>query len=537
MKKWKFIPLLLIVGILCLSLTGCSGTKKGTEETKKDNSSQNASNNTADTENKGDTIEFPLGETITMSMFAFSSPGAELDKTLAMKQMEEMTNVKWDISVASGVDIAEKRSLEFTGGEYKDVYFKAQFDEATVAKYASEGIIIPLNDLIERYAPNLKALLDERDAWKYITSDDGNIYALPQIIDPEFAVPSLFINQAWLDKLGLDMPATPEDFYNVLKAFKEGDPNGNGKADEIPMFMPSGMADYLLPYYGIPFDGSTMSTYNEAEGTIKYFPTSSEYKEFLRTLTSFYNEGLVNNYFTATWEEQNAFGATEDVMGVFFSYGAYLTVGTEKDEQWPMLMPFYEKSFPSNNGIGYGAFAITDKCENPEIAMKWVDYFYSEEGAKLAWMGVEGESYTLNNDGTYTWNTDGTYGTDIASVRAAATIYGDVNAPCVRPTIFNQGQTNAEELFLLKEREKLKAFYADPYPTLIWTDTEMQEKSMFVSSINPYFLQYEAEVVTGKKDIDASWDEYIATMKSMGVEEMNKIDQAAYERYLAKGNK
>src|SRR5690606_31474844 len=105
-----------------------------------------------------------------------------------------------------------------------------------IASYSANGQIIPLDGMIEAgYAPNLSRLMEEDEGIrKAITSADGHIYSLPNISEADGRISSSWINQKWLDHLGLDMPATVEEFYEVLKAFKERDPNQNGLADEVP---------------------------------------------------------------------------------------------------------------------------------------------------------------------------------------------------------------------------------------------------------------------------------------------------------------
>ena len=195
---------------------------------------------------------FPLEESMTTDMFAYQKTGTDLTKNLAWTTMEELTNMHWDLTLASDGDLDEKRSLEFAGGEYKSVFYKSGISEADAMKYAKDEIVIPLNDLIDQYMPNFKALMDERDGWKYITSSDGNIYSLPQVNDDGCGM-MLFINQVWLDKLGLEMPKTFDEYIEVLRAFKEKDPNGNGESDEIPLYLANGALSQLLPYYGIGF--------------------------------------------------------------------------------------------------------------------------------------------------------------------------------------------------------------------------------------------------------------------------------------------
>lgn len=123
------------------------------------------------------------------------------------------------------------------------MFFGANFTDTELMKYGADGTIIPLNDLIDKHMPNLKALFDKRpDIKAIVTAPDGNIYSLPAGEElgtgqedigsnPDF----LYINQDWLKKLGLNMPTTLQEYHDVLLAFKTKDPNGNGKADEIPL--------------------------------------------------------------------------------------------------------------------------------------------------------------------------------------------------------------------------------------------------------------------------------------------------------------
>ncbi|MGV2788079.1 ABC transporter substrate-binding protein, partial [Clostridium perfringens] len=107
-----------------------------------------------------------------------------------------------------------------------------------LVNYGTDGTILPLEDLIDQYAPNLKALLDRRpDIKSSITAPDGHIYGLPSWEENNLGTNPFFhvINKKWLDKLGLKMPQTLDEYTEALAAFKTQDPNGNGKADEIPL--------------------------------------------------------------------------------------------------------------------------------------------------------------------------------------------------------------------------------------------------------------------------------------------------------------
>lgn len=534
MKK-RFLVLWMVCIMIIGSLAGCSDageeqeSSQGTESSAQGSQAEESSQGAAVEVVNGLSTVFPLEESMTTDMFAYQKTGTDLTKNLAWTTMEELTNMHWDLTLASDGDLDEKRSLEFAGGEYKSVFYKSGITEADAMKYAKDEIVIPLNDLIDQYMPNFKALMDERDGWKYITSSDGNIYSLPQVNDDGCGM-MLFINQVWLDKLGLEMPKTFDEYIEVLRAFKEKDPNGNGEADEIPLYLANGALSQLLPYYGIGFDGNTNATYNGEQ--MEYYPTSEKYKEFLKMARGLSEEGLINNYVLGTWDEQAALGTTQDVLGSLLQWGAYLSVGAEKDEDWPTVVPF-ENTMVPYLGIQFGGLVLTDKCEHPELILQWADYFYSTEGSDLGWLGVDGESYQRNDDGTYTWLTDGAWGADMAEIRDNATLFGDKPWPGLSSKFFDEGQTNPEEKYLYGQREIVKEHFTERFPKLSYTEDELKRKATYEADINPYISQYEAQVISGEVDLDSTWDEYVATLNNMGLQDLISINQAAVSRFYA----
>ena len=536
MKKSMLAFLLALVMVLSL-FAGC-GKQEETpaQETEQSPAAETEQSPAAETEQAPETpaeVSFPLSETYTVDAFAFSNPGNELDKTLTMQVIEERTNIHFNLTLVSEAEREEKLNLSFNSGDYYDVYIKSGISAVDAFKYGSQGVIIPLNDLIDQYMPNLKALLDEQDVWNEITSADGNIYALPQLDGPGMAAPSTFINQKWLDAVGKEMPTTPEAYLDVLRAFVNDDPNGNGEKDEYGIYCPSGAVEYTLPVFGVAMDYNTYSMYDGAD--MIYIPTSEVYKEFLAFWAQAYEEGLINqDCFTATWDDINAIGATSDTLGCIPTWGVYQHVGTERDEDYEPLMPFNgANSIPTSSGVKYGALCITDKCTNPELICKWADYFYCEEGAILARMGVEGETYTVDENNKYHWITDGTWGSDANAVRNSATLYGWYPGPMTKALFFDEGQANPEELFLYQQRLQLLTQAAAPFPSLSWTEDELNEKSVLITTINAYYYEYMAQVITGQLDLEDSWDDYLANMEGMGVARLNEIDKAAYDRWLA----
>ena len=521
MKILKRAVVLFLAAAICIGATACSGPTGSSISQLSEGESKNASSE-ADAPKQ---IEFPLSESVTMSLMAIPNSDINLDDTIAMKKMQELTNLKWDIQTVASSDLTEKRNLLLASNQYPDAFMKAWLDQGTLDKYGRQGTFVALNDLIESYAPNLTKLLGERDGVKQaITSSDGNIYALPEIDMPSVGSTPLFINQGWLDKLGLKMPTSIDEFYDVLSAFKTGDPNGNSKADEIPFINTSWTLTQFYPYFGI----SNFGNLTLIDGELQYLTASDNFKDFLQYCRKIYKDGLLNeDCFTLELDQQKAIGASGDTLGCFFDAGAFLTVGRDRDAGFPAVMPFEEGIFPTSTGCSIGTFAITDACKYPDIAIAWADQWYSEEGGRLAWMGVENETYKINTDGSWDWIV-GEYG-DIGTLRANAGIQGSATHPSVQPDLWMKNMSDPNEAKVNNDRTSIAAAGAKPFPTLHCSDEDNKTIASITADIDPYVEQYIAQVVTGQQELNASWDTYITTLKKMGLEQLMTIYTNAYE--------
>lgn len=482
-------------------------------------------------------VTFPLAETQSYDVFAILNGEYDLADNLAMQSTLEEANMEFNFTSVMGADLTEKRNLLLASGDYPDIFLKSGFTISDMDKYGSQGIFIPLEDLIREYAPNLTALLDERDGWQYLTSNDGHIYSLPEIGRLEGAVTTCWINKKWMDNLGLEEPKSIDDLYNVLKAFKDEDANGNGDAtDEIPLTATDVVKiDLLLPYFGITYDYSTKLAV--VDGALSYVPTSDVYKEYVEFVTKLYQEGILDkNAFTQAHEQQGAIGQAGDVFGCFFDAGAFLTVGRDNDDDYIALKPFEEGTYPLRSGITPGTMVITDACENPETVIAFFDQFYSEEGGITAIMGLEGVTWKLNDAGDWEWILDGEWGSDVGNVRANATIQGAANHPSVWPDFWYDNmsaEVDPDEVYLNGERAALAATGVVPLPVMNYSEEDSMTLATIKTDIDAYIDQYLAQVATGELSLEDSWDEYVATVENMGAGQLMEIYQGAYDAATA----
>lgn len=484
-----------------------------------------------------DEITFPLAETQSYDVFAMLNGEYDLADNLVMQTTLEEANMEFNFTSVMNADLVEKRNLLLASGDYPDIFMKSGFNMSDLNKYGSQGIFIPLEDIIREYAPNLTAVLDERDAWKYLTSSDGHVYSLPEIGRQEGAITTCWINKKWMDNLGLEEPKSIDDLYNVLKAFKEQDANGNGDTtDEIPLTATDAVKpDLLLPYFGINYDYNTKLAV--IDGELTYIPTADVYKEYVEFITKLYQEGILDkNAFTQAHEQQGAIGQANDVLGCFFDAGAFLTVGRDNDDDYIALKPFEEGTYPLNTGVTPGTLVITDYCENPETVVAFFDQFYSEEGGIKAIMGIEGKTWRMNDEGDWEWILDGEYGSDVGTIRASATIQGAANHPSIWPDFWYSNMSenvDPDEVYLNAERAALAETGVVPLPAMNYDEEDSMTLSTIKTDVDAYINQYVAQVATGELTLEESWDEYVATLENMGAGQMLEIYQAAYDAGIA----
>lgn len=500
---------------------------------------------------------FPVSnEKIELTVFA-SKPSTieDLDTNLFTKELEELTNVhlKWQTCTSDG--LKEKRNVLFASGNYPDVLLNADITKAEQMLYGEQGVLIPLNDLIDNYSVEFKRLLDEIDWLRpAITAPDGNIYALPQINECYHCTlgQKLWINQTWLDKLNLKMPATTEEFENVLRAFKEGDPNGNGKADEIPMSAAitgwnTGLEDALLNAF-IYNDGQEDSyRVQMKDGKVEFVPSQEKYKEGLAWIAGLYEEGLIDQAaFTQPADQYKQMGmSTDAVIGVGAGGApiAFTQMGSERMGEYAALPPLTGPDgtcYTAYNPIGLtqGAFAITNANKHPIESIKWIDYLFSEAGTRRANEGREGEEWTVPADGVLgingqqaKWQRAKSLD-DVQNVVWQGMAIGAVTENYRLSEVAGKiGTTEGFESFMYQEtKNKYEGHQPKEFlPDIYILQENLDEMAQLKGPLIDYVEQSAAKFITGAMDIDKDWDSYVDGLKKLKYDRYVEILQSAYD--------
>ncbi|MDF2924201.1 MAG: transporter substrate-binding protein [Paenibacillaceae bacterium] len=489
---------------------------------------------------------FPIvNQPITMTaMGSKMATHAEWKDMKVLNEYAKKTNITIDWQTIPEAGFLEKRNISLAGGELPDIFYRARLTPFDEVNYGSQGILIPLNKLIDQYAPNLKALFAKYpEIKKSITAPDGNIYSLPQVAD--YLAPLIsnkqYINKKWLDQLQLSVPTTTEEYYQVLKAFKEKDPNGNGKDDEIPW---SGEKTAFQIWAGLrgSWGLGTAGDKNPnidigQDGKIRFYTMDPNYKGLLEYLNKLYKEGLIDKEVFTQETPQFLAKGTQGVVG---SINVSNPTGmgpkfTDDYVAMPALKgPNGDHLYSPVNSITQvqGTFAITKNNKHPEATIRWVDYFYGEEGSKFFRMGIEGETYDTLADGTVQYKELISKNPKGLSLDQAIGQYSPWPGGGVPQLITEKYDRTGNSIPAALAAAKLLQpdIPKEVLPSFLFTKEEQDRLNALNSDIDTFVKESRVKFVMGATPI-SGFDAYVSTLKKMGVDELVGIYQKAYDRY------
>ncbi len=523
-KKWLT---LLLASAMVVGIAGCSGNNK----------ENNTATTTTDAFNKEG---LPIvNEPVTLKVLTvrWGSMGDTFTQNQWLKDLEKNSNVKIEWQVMSSNDWAEQKSILLASGTLPDVVIGDQtFTDSDIVNNLT--YFRPMDDYIDQYMPNLKAAMKETPEMKKIsTFPDGKIYSLPTRLPsrPKSSRQPV-INKTWLDKLGLKVPDTIDDLYNVLKAFKEQDPNGNGKQDEIPYIEVSN--DIISPFGIADLNNNNMLVKDDKA---VYYPISDEFKAGLKWENKLYSEGLLDKeLFTqdATMVSAKFQNPDAPIVGFSYQWTPDAVFGKWSD-QYVTIPPIagpdgkrYTIGNPIGMNLARNELLITSSCKTPEIAARWADQFYTNEGSIQNFWGAIGTVIKKNDDNTYTLM-DPPTGTSADAWYWDQSLR-DFGPKYVSPTFEKSIVLNPSSGDGLKlQLDKLGSDYVTtPFPNVMYTSEEFQELPTLTTDIDSYVNTMRAQFIT-KGAIDEGWDAYVKKLNEMGLEQLVKIRTDAYGRYMS----
>ena len=544
---FKFFVLLVTFALV---LSGCSGSTS---------SSQTSSGSTS---SDGSSVSEPgqlpiVNETVELEIMVGNSPLIpDFEENHMTKKMEEWTNVHINWNVVA--DMGETKPLLLASNDLPEVFASAGITPEEQITYGDKGVFVDMAPLIESDGYYIHDMLEYDDSvLSNITTPSGKIVSLPSysLTYHMTASNKLWVNRDWMEKLNQEIPTTIDEFYNVLKAMKEGDPNGNGQADEIPLSgvdvvswnsaIPYVMSAFIVTdnqagrYFVQPFDGTVDVVFNKPE-----------WREGLKFLNKLYAEGLLDmEAFTQdsdlrkqkTENNQIGFNAGNAPSSFAVSdseaFQRYDAVPPLKNSEGKQVTAY--TSTPINVN---GAFTITSACKNPVVAFKWADLLYNEELNMDNIFGDEGVHWRYAEEGEIGINGEPAlyallpqYSSEGENASWSQVIHN------FRSAEWRLGEVaSSEENYYLRAGMETRLYDAttlyephyseDIVPVTIYiSEDNAKQYSDIKTAVYEYMYECTARFITGDMDIndDSQWDSYVNELENMGLSTYLSMTQEA----------
>lgn len=533
--------------LTAMSLAGCGGTATQTPTTAATKEASAATTEAGETGGEGSK---PY-EGVTLTWWTklnanVSSTYANLGETPWAKYVEEQTGIKIQFSHPTTGSEDEEFSILVASGEYPDII------EHTWTKYAggpgaaiNDGVIIPLDDVIEANAPNFKKLLDTYpDVAKRVKTSAGNYYCFPflrGLEQPNITQFSggILLRKDVLDELGLQLPETIDEWDTVLRAYKD-------YGFEVPF---TTRKEWMREVWAPGFDN--WGDFYVENGVVKNGLIEESRKAFLQKMSEWYADGLIDrDYLVADKSSNQTYFTTEKSAAVFAPFGQGLGQYTQimneanpeitqedirgtvpvtatkgKNAKFSKMNQIFDRSGSSA--------AITSQCKNVEAAAWLLDWMYSEEGNLVCNYGIEGLTYTMV-DGKPVYTETIMKNPDGLSVADALAAYtrSSTNGACVQDEGYIEQyyeQDNQKEALELCMKTDMGEYF---YPPTSVADEDQERYASIMNNVKTLSDEMEAKFIAGTASFD-QWDGYIAQLKTFGMEDAIAMMQKAYDLYMA----
>ena len=525
--KTKRIVALVAAAALCVSMCAC-----GKKETAKKQ----------DIDLSGG---YPIKTDVTLTYWMelngnVSATASNMGDTEFAKGLAERTGVKVTyLHPAVGQQI-EAFNLMVASGDLPDIIEHFWLDAMPGAPDAAlqEEVIIPINDLMKEYSPNLtKYLAENPDVDRAVKTDNGTYYTYPKVNgDAKLGITAgIVFRKDWLDESGLQVPTTIEEWEKVLTTFKEK----NGAS--APLTLKSTQADYLYRTLG------SSSEYYLDNGKVSYGVYDENFKRALQTLADWYKKGLLDKNYTlndATIVDSNMLNGLSGATFASGGSGMGKWLSAKQGEKYDLVgaeLPLIDGK-PNKYGLmfnpynGYNSASISTKCEYPELAAKYLDYLYGEEGHMYGNFGTEGVSYEMI-DGYPTYTDLIMKNPEGLSVSQAMAKYirGNGAGAMVQDVRYIEQyyELPSQKDALDKWGRQAEHAVGTTLPLLTLTMDESSEYGSVYTDIKKYCDENIVAFITGSKDF-GEWDKFVKEVENMGIKRCIEIQQAAYDRYMSK---
>ena len=553
----RFLAILLCLSMLVGVMAGCNGggtsSTSGTTDTSStaDTGDSEASGTEASASetsedgvtNKGTTLPI-VNEPVTLNVVKerhMLDTTESYNEKAAWANITEETGITIEWTELAAGTAAERIPLMLSSGDLPDVFWAALSDAQVLQ---NESNLFAMEDYMEDFAPNSLATYEQLGVdWKEIaTTPSGHIFGFLGRYESLYENTGdgiQIINKAWLDAVGMDVPTTLDEFTEVLRAFKEKDPNGNGQADEIPYCFSEDMwcayATNTMGWWGIG-DGAgsdTTSSKSTRDGKVTGSVNTDEYRQYLEYTHSLYAEGLMDQEGFSQNTEVFSTKIKSGQVGTYFCWTALEYLTSEQAEDWVVMPPIQaiEGVDPIANGevdrstIQKNKWVITTSCEHPEAAMRLWDYQARDVESKMTVaMGEKGELWDEYEDGSGYYFVVPEDTTPEFTFEHMKYTYGVVNDPPLltkEETPKNDGEISpsaalrdsmvdqVDEYFLPKE---------DQLPQIYVSTEAIDQRTFIETDLFAYIKEFRAQAIMNGFT-DDEWNNYVSQLDAYGYQE------------------
>lgn len=493
----------------------------------------------------GNALPFANGDVTFDIWWAMDESAApfisDLATNIAWSEVIKRTGVNLHFISQPAITEGEQFNLMIASQDYPDIIKNAgALYSGGIDKAIADDVYIRLNELIEDHAPNyLRRLREPDDAVRDVLTDSGNMIFAQIYNRRQSGFFGPLIRQDWLDDLNLKIPVTIADWENVLTQFKNEKTNGSGPLQ----FNDSGFnyGENFSGAFGVggQTEGSAMVL---VDGKVQYSFLMPEMRDYLETMNRWYEAGLIDQEFPTRGFQlfANTTRLANNELGAFISFfnqagTFYKDSGVMTDDNFFLsLAPIPRLTADSEPTVGLrmmravaGMGAITTACEDPVLAVKLIDYLFSDEGALLANYGLEGETFDYNADNKPVLKDIIIHNTEGMTATTAQFRYLIHNGPMFF-------YLDREEDVLDEEGKKYVEMWDLAYPRTItgisFTSDEGTEKANIMNDINTLVSESVVKFITGTKPF-SEYDAFVSQIESMNIDKVIDMYTESLSRY------
>lgn len=558
----RLVSLLLASAMLAAVLTGCTGgnDNQGTQAPDNQTPSSQGGDGTADDASLDNGLqvspagEMPItSEKVELSIFMRqNSTVSDYEDNKLTKWMEETTNVHVNWNIVPEQDASQKLNLLLAAGVDLPDIIMSDLSTQTIVEQADQGVLIQLDPYIEQYGYYYKKMLEENPLYEPMSKlQDGHVYSLGSVIlsEPNAMSNRMWINTTFLQNLNMEKPETPEEFYDYLKAVKEQDANGNGDpSDEVPLTgsakMWCGLPNTFILNSYVQYDRD--NPFYLEDGKVTCAVDKDLYREGLRYMNKLVDDGLLepNTYTQDGDQVKQIFDGEIAQVGALPAGGVFVVTSMSGDRakeyeglaplkgpggQYAWYNPYWGLSAPTNA-------AITNACEHPAVAFKWLDFLYNQETFMRNRFGEPGVDYRIPEEGEIAIDGGPALYEPIlewGSVQnshwaAAGPQYNPIDNSGVKsddPYELNQYLWNQTAEFYTPYKRDLDTYFST---NIFFSVEDAQTVADIKATLSDYMKQAEDQFIVGTLDIEKDWDQHLKNLEGMRYQELMDI----YQKYL-----